>query len=586
MDPIPSNVEIKTSTKKLDLNYESQSAEIELISNVAWTAIKQGNSAWLTISPESGAASDDVQKIKFTVTNNTDTKKARTAMVTFVSKVGNGIDTVTIVQGPKVDHPELYKDQLVLEKLYAATKGYQWTLVWDLDADITSWYGVKTGMVDGALRVTELVLDHGGLRGKLPEEMGELTGLEKLVIRASVLNQELPLWVTKLPNLKFLALPENVISGTIPEAYYDMVNLTRMDLNGNNLEGGISEKIGQLTKLETVALAYNPLGGTIPSTIGNLKNCYEINLSGCKLTGSIPTEIGNCTSLSAFLAENNSLTGSIPSSLSRCSDFEVLFLGYNKLTGTIPSELSQCTKFADFRFDSNEITGSLPESFSTLDSLHIINGKNNKLTGTIPASYDKLKKLNALLLTQNEISGELPDFLANLQYVYLDSNKITGSIPRAIYMSEKINFLHLADNQLVMELPVEIFQRVNLAELNLAGNIGITGEFIADGTEGGDMSDMKGLTQLILTGCKMSGTIPSKLFNNNIAKCHLEGNDFTGNLPATIASCQTLSSLKVSGNKLSGVVPEGITKHSQWTNWLPGVNILPQQNGFGLTVQQ
>lgn len=54
-----------------------------------------------------------------------------------------------------------------------------------------------------------------------------------------------------------------------------------------------------------------------------------------------------------------------------------------------------------------------------------------------------------------------------------------------------------------------------------------------------------------------------------------------GNLPAKCTD------LRLSGNKMSGVVPAAVKSHANWATgtkkWNPATNILPQQEGFGLT---
>jgi hypothetical protein len=37
--------------------------------------------------------------------------------------------------------------------------------------------------------------------------------------------------------------------------------------------------------------------------------------------------------------------------------------------------------------------------------------------------------------------------------------------------------------------------------------------------------------------------------------------------------------------QLQGVIPASVQAHANWTKWKPETNILPQQEGFGLTLE-
>ena len=37
--------------------------------------------------------------------------------------------------------------------------------------------------------------------------------------------------------------------------------------------------------------------------------------------------------------------------------------------------------------------------------------------------------------------------------------------------------------------------------------------------------------------------------------------------------------------QLQGVIPASVQAHANWTKWKPETNILPQQEGYGLTLE-
>ena len=64
--------------------------------------------------------------------------------------------------------------------------------------------------------------------------------------------------------------------------------------------------------------------------------------------------------------------------------------------------------------------------------------------------------------------------------------------------------------------------------------------------------------------------------------------NLTGNIPASFGGLEKCSNLQLNGNKLSGVVPAEVQAHPKWlatTGWKYETNILPQQEGYGLTLQ-
>ena len=128
------------------------------------------------------------------------------------------------------------------------------TLNWGLDTVITSWDGVT---VSGTpKRVTELDLASRSLTGVIPPVLGELTGLERLV------------------------LGYNQLTGGIPQQLGELIDLLYLDLSYNRLSGPILAELGSLSKLTGLWLQRNDLSGAIPSELGNLS----------KLEGLVPVQ--------------------------------------------------------------------------------------------------------------------------------------------------------------------------------------------------------------------------------------------------------------------------------------------------------
>ena len=167
-------------------------------------------------------------------------------------------------------------DREALMVLFDNCGGAAWTnnTNWGSGEALSSWEGVE---VDERGRVRRLQLGEIGMSGVIPDEIGNLTALE------------------------------------------------RLDLSGNHLIGCIPIQLSQLTALSDLALLDNDLTGGIPSELGNLTNLWILHLGGNQLT-SIPRELSNLTELVELRLGSNSLAGDIPPRLSRRSTIEEFFL--------------------------------------------------------------------------------------------------------------------------------------------------------------------------------------------------------------------------------------------------------------------
>jgi Concanavalin A-like lectin/glucanases superfamily/HYR domain/Domain of unknown function DUF11/Leucine rich repeat/Secretion system C-terminal sorting domain/CARDB len=151
-------------------------------------------------------------------------------------------------------------DSLALVDLYNSTNGANWTTKWDLNAPISTWYGLDFNFI-GCLRQ--------------------------------------------------INIPNNNLVGTIPVSIGNMVELDYLNLSKNKLTGVIPTTIGKLSKLTRLFLNYNQLSGSIPSEIGNLPVIF-LELTKNQLTGSIPQNLGKLQYPVSITLDSNLLTGCIP----------------------------------------------------------------------------------------------------------------------------------------------------------------------------------------------------------------------------------------------------------------------------------
>ena len=297
---------------------------------------------------------------------------AGTATVTVTAQDPDGLSATQTVVVTTVESPGPQTDREVLELLYDGTGGASWanSSSWSTAAPLAEWYGVWT---DGEGRVTELSLSENGLRGPLPDALGNLSSLERLGLGGNVLAGPIPSSLGRLSNLRSLFLSNNELTGRIPDALGNLTNLEWLELGANELTGPIPPSLGRLSNLRSLFLSNNELTGRIPDALGNLTNLEWLNLGVNELTGPIPSSLDELSNLRMLRLGVNELTGRIPDALGNLTNLERLDLVFNGLAGPIPPALGHLSNLKSLHLSWNwGLSGSLPAvAFPHLEELDI-----------------------------------------------------------------------------------------------------------------------------------------------------------------------------------------------------------------------
>jgi len=160
------------------------------------------------------------------------------------------------------------------------------------------WNGVNCTLTL-PYRVTQLILPGQNLAGQISSSLGNLTYLSALVLTNNSFQGPIPL-VSKLRNLEYLSVGNNLLQGLIPDAIINCSNLVSLDLSKNHLTGVIHPRIGSLTKLESLFLNGNNLSGVIPPGLGNISHLSLLVLSQNQLNGPIPSEFWQMPHISSL----------------------------------------------------------------------------------------------------------------------------------------------------------------------------------------------------------------------------------------------------------------------------------------------
>lgn len=346
---------------------------------------------------------------------------------------------------------EIYDDTSVLQDFINNSLG---TLDMNLDIDssgIIEPLELGDQNWDDNGRIISLHCNNIGLSGGIPESIGELTQLEKLVLKSNNLGGEIPLSIGNLQHLTQLSLINDSLIGFIPDTIGNLQKLVRLDIVNNQLTGVIPNSIGDLTTLQYLYLKDNNLSGTIPDEICNIyKIDYTFDLSGNQFCQSLPTcldtpeKIGyqNCDTSCSIGYENNN--GYCYSQ----TDLRVL-------DSLIINQDSLNMFFDD---NSNGVIEPLELGFQEWSSgrlekldCHWVDTANCNLSITIPENIIDLDSLKYLNLQENSLSGQLPDGFGNLtvlKYLNLQYNNLTGSVPETIGDLPELSTLKLQNNKI------------------------------------------------------------------------------------------------------------------------------------------
>ncbi|KAF2314369.1 hypothetical protein GH714_025741 [Hevea brasiliensis] len=480
---------------------------------------------------------------------------------------------------------------------------------WTAKASVCYWVGVTCGARQQ--RVMALDLSFMGLRGTIPPEIGKLSFLSSFTITNNSFHGSLPSELAHLPRLKIVDIANNNFSGEIPSLFNFLPKLERLVLHGNNFMGTLPTWLFNISTLKHVNLSHNLLHGNIPAP-AEFGNIEEIDVSWNQISGSIPSTFWNMSTLRHIDFRYNRVSGSLPDDLcQKLTLLQVLRVAANELFGPIPSNLSHCRELNLLSLSRNKFDGRIPRDIGKLTKLNRLYLGFNSLIGRIPTDIANCALLTVLWLSENYLTGEIPDEigqLGNLQFWFwkqttllapfhlgsltfplklvdlsdnllcgnipapaefgnievidVSSNQISGSIPSTFWNMSSLQLLYLGYNRLSGSLPDDLCQKLTLLQV-LAVHGGIPT----------DIASCTLLETLTLQQNYLTGEIPDEIgqlrylrpsstncrpLASNLEELFLWENKLDGPIPSSISNASRLTTLHLSWNSFSGVVPAAL----------------------------
>ncbi|KAJ7540019.1 hypothetical protein O6H91_11G119000 [Diphasiastrum complanatum] len=225
------------------------------------------------------------------------------------------------------------------------------------------------------------------------------------------------------------------------------------------------------------------------------------------------------------------------------------------LRGMLTQDLNKLSQLQYLGLQKNSLSGPLP-SLNGLHAVQIVYLDDNNFD-SIPADFFKgLGSLHAIYLDNNNLNASvgwlLPPDLSEckaLLNLSLTNTSLSGSIPPYLGSMASLRVLNLAYNKLGGGIPPS-FSRSNLVQLQANNMLGpvLTGPIAAVGS-------MPNLVQLWLQVNKITGIIPEGLSNaDTLQDLRLNDNQLTGLIPPNLTSLQ-LTAFTVQNNQLVGPIP-------------------------------
>ncbi|KAL6126163.1 hypothetical protein ACLB2K_074214 [Fragaria x ananassa] len=397
--------------------------------------------------------------------------------------------------------------------------------------------------------------------GLNPNAFANMTSLAYLVLSSNQLSGLNPDVFANMSSLEFLDLSSNQLSGLNPHVFANMSSLAHLDLSSNQLSGLNPHAFPNMRSLKTLYLYSNQLSGLNPNAFANMRSLKTLSLFSNQLSGLNPDVFANMSSLEFLDLYSNQLSGLNPDVFTNMSSLKFLVLSFNQLSGLNPHVFANMSSLEFLDLSSNQLSGLIPDAFANMRSLKTLYLYSNQLSGLNHHVFANMSSLEFLDLSSNQLSGLIPDAFANmssLAYLDLLYNPLEGGIPTFIAQLCSLQHLSMSGCNLTGKLsesvprwstcPQNPIRSLYLSDNNLAGSFP-------------DFTNFSSLESLDLSGNKLSGMVPDSIGKlSSLEELFVDENQLRWTIPEGIGELSRLQYLSLSGNLLSGRIPESIGK--------------------------
>uniref|UniRef100_A0A2P2LR63 non-specific serine/threonine protein kinase n=1 Tax=Rhizophora mucronata TaxID=61149 RepID=A0A2P2LR63_RHIMU len=368
-------------------------------------------------------------------------------------------------------------------------------------------------------RVSQIQVQNMSLKGPLPQNLNQLTMLERLSFQRNKFTGPLPS-LSGLSNLLYAYMDDNQFDSIPSDFFHGLVSLQAVALDKNDLNA--------------------TTGWSFPTELQGSAQLTNLSCMSCNLAGPLPDFLGNFSSLQNLKLSGNRLSGVIPASFTGGMSLQNLWLNNQDgsgLTGTL-DVVATMRSVTALWLHGNQFTGTIPESIGNLTLLKDLNLNGNQLVGLVPESLINMP-LDHLDLNNNQLMGPTPHFKATK--VSYTSNAFCQSTTGVACAPEVMALIKFLGG---LNYPSKL---VSL----WSGNDPCSAWF-------GLNCDAKGKVSSIgLPNYNLSGTLsPSVAELDSLYQIKLENNSINGSIPTNWTALPLLTMLDLSNNNISGQLPQ------------------------------
>uniref|UniRef100_A0A7N0U156 Protein kinase domain-containing protein n=1 Tax=Kalanchoe fedtschenkoi TaxID=63787 RepID=A0A7N0U156_KALFE len=313
--------------------------------------------------------------------------------------------------------------------------------------------------------------------------------------------------------------------------------------------------------VDRIVLWNASLSGTLSPALSKLRSLRVLTLFGNSFTGNVPEAYAEILTLWKINVSSNSLSGNIPEFLGSLRNIRFLDLSRNSYSGEIPDKLfSSCDKAKFISLSHNALTGAIPESVANCSSLEGFDFAFNRLSGALPDGVCKISTLRYLSVRSNALSGRVDDRVSgcvSLELLDLGSNGFTGRAPFEALGFKNLSYFNVSYNRFDGEIGEAMAVMTSCSErlefLDASGN-GFTGEIP------GSIARCESLKLLDLGFNRLSGNFPGWIGSlKRLSVIGLGSNSLTGRIPPEIGTIELLWVLDLHNLDLVGEIPASIS---------------------------
>ncbi|XP_026378889.1 probable LRR receptor-like serine/threonine-protein kinase At3g47570 [Papaver somniferum] len=202
--------------------------------------------------------------------------------------------------------------------------------------------------------------------------------------------------------------------------------------------------------------------------------------------------------------------------------------------------------------------------------------------GTIPPQLFNISSIYHFGVNGNNLHQPIiPPYIgvtpSNIQILWLDGNMFHGLLPVSIFNLSTLSSLDISGNEFAGPIPTNLGTLQGLTYLNVADNHFGTGE-VDEFIFFNSLSNCSDLEVLYLSGNDLSGQLPDSIANlsRKLTRIHMSRNTIFGEIPPGVENLVSLKGLQIGRNQLTGSIPVPIGKLPNliqleiWDNQLSG----------------